>query len=278
MERTPSSSASPKRCGYMTAKGKKCKNPSESCRFHCGEGSAKKSPTKSPRGTPKSGKRKSGTPGKSLSPGRSAGSVQAGDIKILLALPIPYLHDILLQSSRDELHQLCEAASKMRIRGELTNIEKLCRNKGFQNEYNLAHPYKKYPNIFAEEIREIKKKYIMDTAALSLEIYANHITLTYFDGYEASFTMTRDGSWLASAKAPEGEEDDDLYPEATIEQRIGRPKLFSRKVKERTNEVNLLLKQMLRELERKYWLDKIRENELKGGVSGIRNFFKKFGV
>jgi hypothetical protein len=250
MERTPSS----KKCGYVTSKGKKCKNPSESCRFHC-------SAVKKGRTTPKSDSpKKRGRVAKSVSPRSKSSSPMSMspsiEIDRLNDLTLPSLYQILLKIPRAELNEICKSSSKLRMRGKLTNIEKICRNDRFQKEYSKKHG----GEIFEDEILFLGRndrglKEVRDSK-LRIEI-DEKIDMPRTTG-EIYFDYGRDGYMnLARVKHGNWKVDTDNRP--FFIQKTGRPKLFSSDKEVRTREVESFLKQISDEVERK--CDKIKERE-----------------
>jgi hypothetical protein len=266
MERTPS-----KKCGYMTGKGKKCKNPSESCRFHYKSVGKKVSPKKST--SPKS------FPKKEI------------DIDFLNDLPVPVLYQTLLKVPRKQLNEICKSASKTRIRGVVTKIEKICRSDRFQKEYIKIYGYLEYPEIFEDKIlflgRYGENHLAANDSHLSIivneegdpwEMLASDlwrdegsVTFIYDDEYYMTLTMLKNGIWKVKLAG------NFLEKPALREyfiKKTGRPQLFSKDYKIVAKQAIFFLKQISDEIVRKYKNGNIVEVD----ASLVRKFFGKFGV
>lgn len=267
------------RCGRMTTRGKPCKNPYGSCRFHSKKTSPKKSPEMQWESPPKSTLKSSSIP-KSDSPKKrgKVWSVKApglspeasplsppriekgSNIDLLNNLPQPVLYQTLLKIPRDELNEICKSASKMRRKGILTNIEKMCRNKGFQEDYALKHPFK-YPEILKrgeytvfgiENISTIKVK-----VGFTRYEDSRYLFLSYTDGYGIRIERinVRDDYYTTPLKpfavGWDSPISDEQAKKIAIE-RTGRPDLFSADVEKRGEAVVSLIKQIISEIKRKY--------------------------
>jgi hypothetical protein len=294
------------KCGYMTGKGKKCKNPSGSCRFHC-----KGRTIKAPRGL-SSGEESSSPPKSTLKKGRSTPTSASpkkrgrtskssslkippspphikkdSDIDLLNNLPKPFIYKALLQIPRAELNEICKSASKLRIRGELTNIEKICRENRFQKEYALKHPQKEYPVILADRLDSVLIDHITsDLVNVTIDQDENNIQIVFASGWGIRI-WKKGNTWFTDSIVKVGSIYYGVEPERVFGrdfirklaiEKTGRPDLFSKDAGERGRAVESLLRQIISEVEDQYYDGRLILYPFGEDTSPIENFFKKFGI
>jgi hypothetical protein len=233
----------------MTAKGTKCKSPAESCRFHCTTAKKKSRTTPTSTSPKKRGEvSKSSSLKASLSPPRIE---KGSDIDLLNNLPPLVLYQTLLKIPREELNEICESASKLRRRGILTNIEKICREERFQKEYRKIHPPKEYPILFDSNI----DLYFQHMSSGSwgrghpINVIVNEKGIIRFIYSDVELQIWKKGTiWFTRYESSKDSEE----IKTIITRVTGRPNLFSKHAKERGKAVESLLRQIISEAKEQY--------------------------
>jgi hypothetical protein len=277
------SSSASRKCGYTTSKGSPCKNPSGSCQYHCKRDISKRVSSKS-RSTAKKASVKRETIRRSSPPRIEPGSYVA----LLNDLPEPVLYRTLFNLQREELNQICKSASKLRLKGVPTKIEKICRTKRFQEEYVQKNPLQIW-SLLDATMSEIGNYYVRDQYR-TINIVGSTIDYTYGDGHGISLTYTGSppksiigspgkGKWRVDILSEGGDTEE---AKKVFIRRTGITKLFSRDQIEINRAAKLFVRQLHAEIvylymKGKFVLDKMTgPHDQRMRVARINLLFKNF--